>query len=305
MAARSAERCSNRSIRLDEPLLGTASTVRNWLFIEYPGPWGRTALRDSRLPAGVGERLRRLARELGVRTLLIRRPGRSDAEGHHVLASHTGPGTAWLERGHLSDVRDVFDLDLAELARGRSAGLDHVVNEPLFLVCTHGRRDVCCAEKGRPLAAELSAGFGEQTWETSHIGGDRFAANLVCFPHGIYYGRVAPSEGWWIADQYADGALDLDHYRGRSCYSVPVQAAETFLRGARGLTRIDDLRVVSARAVEPHGTIAVFTGPTDLRYVVRVRMTAAAEPRALTCSSVRDERPPTFELLGISAGSAA
>jgi hypothetical protein len=305
MAARTPERCSDRSERLDEPLLGSASTVRNWLLIENAGPWGRTALRDSRLPPEVGIRLQRLARESGVRTLLIRRPGRSDPDGHHVLASHTGPGTVWLERGHVGDVREVFDLDLSGLAHGQPAGLDRVVDEPLYLACTHGRRDVCCAEKGRPLAAELSTGFPEQTWESSHIGGDRFAGNLVCFPHGVYYGRVAPRDAWWIAAQYADGVVDLDHYRGRSCYGVSVQAAETFLRRHRALTRIDDVRLVSARSVGLHETRAVFAGPTELRYLVRVRTTPSAEPRALTCSSVHDARPPAFELLEIGAGPAA
>jgi hypothetical protein len=303
--AGAAERCSDRSLRLGEAVWGTASTVRNWLLVEYPGPWGRDALRDSRLPAGIGARLQRLSLEHGIRVLLIRRPGRMDAGGHHVMAAHTGPRSPWMERGHVDDVRHVFDLDLGALARGRSTGLEHAVGDPVFLVCTHGRRDVCCAEKGRPLAAALSVGFPEETWESSHVGGDRFAGNLVCFPHGLYFGRVAPEDAWWVGDQYAQGLIDLGHYRGRTCYQFAVQASEAFLRVERGLSGIDDLRLVASRRPSADETATTFVGPTGLRYDVRVRSRLDPRARRLTCSSERDERPPAFELLGIAAGPFA
>ncbi|OFO15701.1 hypothetical protein HMPREF3088_02985, partial [Corynebacterium sp. HMSC22B11] len=35
------------------------------------------------------------------------------------------------------------------------------VDHPILLVCTHGRRDRCCAVRGRPLAAALSKHFDE------------------------------------------------------------------------------------------------------------------------------------------------
>ena len=31
-------------------------------------------------------------------------------------------------------------------------------------------------------------------WQSSHIGGDRFAGNVVFLPEGLYYGRVEPAE---------------------------------------------------------------------------------------------------------------
>jgi hypothetical protein len=53
------ERCSQASEARDEPMAGTASTVRSWLLLEDPGPWGRDALRDARLPERVGLELQR------------------------------------------------------------------------------------------------------------------------------------------------------------------------------------------------------------------------------------------------------
>ena len=46
---------------------------------------------------------------------------------------------------------------------------------PLLLVCTHGRRDACCAQFGRPTAMALARRYGTAVWETTHVGGDRFA----------------------------------------------------------------------------------------------------------------------------------
>ena len=57
--------------------------------------------------------------------------------------------------------------------------------DPLVLVCTNGRHDPCCATFGRPLARVLREGARrDDVWECSHIGGDRFAANIVILPEG-------------------------------------------------------------------------------------------------------------------------
>src|SRR4029453_5830608 len=55
-----------------------------------------------------------------------------------------------------------------------------------------GRHGACCAERGRPVAAALAQAHPEETWEVSHIGGDRFAGNLLVLPNGLYYGRLDP-----------------------------------------------------------------------------------------------------------------
>ena len=184
-------RCSHASEAEDEPLLGTASTITNWFLVEQPGPWGEKALRHARLPAGLGDVLRRRERDLKIRVLLIRRHGRRTGARRSCFAIHTGPDRPWMERADLEDVRDVAALDLEGLGRGASVGLTPFEGA-LFAVCTHGRRDPCCAERGRPLASALSEAFPEQTWESTHIGGDRFAGNMIAFPHGFYFGRVDP-----------------------------------------------------------------------------------------------------------------
>ncbi len=182
---------------------------------------------------------------------------------------------------------DVFDLDLAALAAGRRPGLDPV-DEPLFVVCTHGRHDPCCAERGRPVASALAGADADATWESTHVGGDRFAGNVVAFPHGWYFGRVVPGDAPRIASAYRDGRLDLEHARGRSCDPTDVQAAELALRLDRRIDGLDDVHPVRRVRDGDRRTVA-FETPGGRAEVVVER--AGAVPRPLTCHA-RHPRVP-------------
>lgn len=92
-------------------------------------------------------------------------------------------------------------------------------------MCTHGRHDTCCAVRGRPVAAALAARWPAQTWECSHVGGDRFAANLVVLPDGAYYGDVEPGEAVDVVEAHLRGAMSVRHLRGLSTQPPVVQAA--------------------------------------------------------------------------------
>jgi hypothetical protein len=286
-------RCSHASEAADEPLFGTASTITNWLLVEHPGPWGERALHHARLPDGLGDALLRRERELRIRVLLIRRHGRAAGGAPACFAIHTGPDRPWMERADMDDIRDVARLDLDALGSGRSVGLTPVASA-LFAVCTHGRRDPCCAERGRPLALALSQVYPDQTWESTHIGGDRFAGNMIAFPHGFYFGRVDPTSGVAIAAGYLDGRIDMEHLRGRSCRPIDVQTAEQLLRGAHDLIGVDDVAVDDVVRTDAD-TLTTFRTPLG-RYRIAVRR-LLGPPEQLTCHSERAERPPRFELL--------
>jgi hypothetical protein len=66
-------------------------------------------------------------------------------------------------------------------------------------------------------------------WQTSHVGGHRFAANVIFLPHGIYNGRVRADQVASLVDDYRHGRLTPYNYRGRAHYSPEVQAAEYYL----------------------------------------------------------------------------
>ena len=293
-----APRCSAVSAALEEPLFATASTVRCWLLIEQPGAWGPHAVRQSRFPRRVARALLERTRPLGIRIVLIRRPGRTDgsgAGGRSCYAAFSGTERWWLEHEVVSDPRDLLDADLERFATGEPPGLGRIVDESLFLVCTNGRRDPCCAEGGRPVAGALADRFGSRVWECSHIGGDRFAGNLVCLPRGVYFGRLGPVEAVPTATAYDGGVLDLHRYRGRSALGFAEQAAEHFLRVERSIRGLDDVRFVGGREVDGGVVLATFEAGGEA-VEVRVRRTTP-DPRRLTCHSLGPARPRAYELV--------
>jgi hypothetical protein len=290
--------CAAASLLRDEPLAGTATHVRTWLLLEHSGPWGNDALLDARLPDGLGPALKQQAKAYRAKFLLVRRArAKRDPERLNVFAVHADHRRPRVEHGTVADLREVLDLDLTSLGNGGTSGLA-AYDGSLFCVCTNGRHDACCAEFGRPVAMALDSAYPEQTWEVSHIGGDRFAGNLVALPEGVYYGRLDPERAIAVAGAHLAGELDLDHLRGRSSYPMAVQAAEHHLRRQVGATRIEDVELVR-RTVDSGVTSATFViaGAT---YVVRVRTPVdPASATRLTCKAHRDNPVPRHEVLSV------
>lgn len=294
--------CSRDAHARDEPMSATASKVQRWVLVEQPGPWGRDAVTESRLPGDVGRALLERGRDLDARVLLIRRYGRYDPDerGSTAYVAYSSRDRSWVERFAFDDPVQLVELPLAPLRNGERVG-GEPVDGPLYLVCTNGRHDVCCAEFGRPLAAVLDAARPGRSWEVSHIGGDRFAGNLVCLPHGLYFGRVGPGDARGVVERYERGEIDLAHFRGRSCYSFLVQAAEQFLRDAEDLRGIHDVVALRRERLDADRWRVRFAGPAGRRVDVDVEVGADPEPRRLTCSSDVLSHPPRYACLAISA----
>lgn len=292
-------RCAAASRERGDELAGTASTVRSYLLLEHAGPWGVDALRDARLPYGLGVHLREAAGRARVRVLLVRRPGRRAGDGGvRLFACRAAGPESWTETAVLDELNDVRDLDLAPLGAGRSLGLEPH-DAPLFAVCTHGRHDACCAELGRPAALALARGpHAESVWETSHIGGDRFAGNLVVLPRGLYYGALDATSAVAVADATAAGEVLVDHLRGRSDLPMGAQAADAALRRELGVTGLDD---VLARSVRVDGdlTTARFDVAGHGAREVVVRRVPGDTAHQLTCSARRDNPVPRHEVVEV------
>jgi hypothetical protein len=231
--------CADVSESFAEPLAATASRVDHWILVEYRGLWAHDSLGGSGLSDQVKAHLaRHRDARPNTKLLFVRRTHR---RGHPTFRVFWGDS---LERGgsishaEIDGYEALLDLDFA--APGEPLG------HPLLLVCTHGKHDRCCARRGRPLYQALEEQADEDwVWQSSHIGGDRFAGNVVFLPQGLYFGRVDPAEAWRVLDEYLAGRIELEHYRGRSAYTFAEQAAERAVREAGGLAGIDDLELVS------------------------------------------------------------
>ncbi|CAN5812614.1 sucrase ferredoxin [soil metagenome] len=239
------QRCSAVARELGEPLYGSAPTSQAWVLLEQPGAWGPDALTESSIDPGVGAELNRLSKQLGFRILLIRRgAARVTTDKQTCFLARSVQSETWMERIDLAGPVELLDVDLEVLLRPQSPGYGEPTGH-LWAICTHGRRDPCCAEYGRKvirISTEIGGdGFVDALWESSHQGGHRFAANMALFPHGLFYGQVDPDGARTIVDSYRDGRLHLDGYRGRSAFDEVVQAADYLVRRHDSFTGIDDL----------------------------------------------------------------
>ena len=239
--------CSELSRLSGERSAGTASTGAVWLLLEYPHGWGRKAFEESALPPEVKRFFEdATARIKHSRVLFIKTDrGRADVR-MNLFVVRCRERSPFIVRLRVERYYDLLGYDLAAVASGRDPQGGETSAEPLFLVCTHGRRDKCCAKFGVPLYNALREHVGDSVWQSSHVGGDRFAGNLVCFPHGLFYAHATPEAGRRLADAYRAGRVLAEEFRGRACYSHHVQAAEAFVRAEAGVAGVEDLRFLSA-----------------------------------------------------------
>ena len=281
-------------------MVGTAAPATRWLLVEHPGGWVPAALDSAGIDRPgidrpVADRLHRAALAVGGRVVLVRRP---------VLRGAGAAREAQRRWGVLDlDGRQQWgswqrpqDLLAAEAALVDGPAESATPVTPLLLVCTHGRHDVCCAVRGRPVALALAARWPDQTWECTHIGGDRFAANLLVVPDGTVYGGLDPATAAEVVARHLAGIVDTDHLRGFSAHPPPVQAALAEVLRAHGPGAVTDVRPGDvAHPGADHWQVDVL-GSGALPSRTRVTVQRTRQPAArLTCRA-------ELGLLGLPVG---
>lgn len=274
---------------IDVPLPGTATHVTGWLCIEQPGAWGRDVIGDEVLGPEITTELAARTTAARVRPTLIRRPGRNEFTGTRtVFLAGSRPESSWCERLEITDLKQLLELDLRLLAGPRFPGLGVPVEDPLILVCAHGKRDQCCALLGRPIAAGLAAAYPDRVWECSHTGGHRFAPAMVLLPSGLTYGRVDLAAATAAIEAAGRDEVSLTGLRGRSGYQPMEQVAELAVREQLS-AGIDDLAVHLEPGPAPDADptlagVAVVTHVDGRCWRVIVR-TVAFAPRQASCGA--------------------
>lgn len=225
---------------------------------------------------GVAEELTAVSKRLGFRTLLLRRSAaRTPRDTRLCFLARCAPSGTWIRRLEIQSPEELLNLDFSVFAYDKPPNIGSAC-QPIYCICTHGRRDPCCAEYGRRLMRRLNEiddpSVQESVWESSHQGGHRFAANLACFPHGVFYGRVEPAEVQKVLTAHSKGLISLPHYRGRSAFSRAAQAADYFLRSRLDVRGLDDLQLVGEEEVGPQVVEVGFAGVGDSRHRVEVRL---------------------------------
>jgi len=283
-----ADACS--SLALHEPLAGTAPSARAWLVVEHPGPWGRDALTESGLPEDVVEYIRAAEHDSAVRYLAAR------AIGHdRRRLGPAAPKRVWLavcapDGGHVRMTTidrwsEIFDWDLVKLGNGELPHIGDEVTGPLAFVCTHSRRDTCCAVLGRALVHSIPADLHDRVWECSHLGGHRFAPTCLFLPSGRLYGRLSAEDFDLTGPLREPGP---DHLRGPSYLPAPLQAAECAAR-IDGTVPASATVLVEENQSSSSGILATVSASSGGEWIVSCRPDTVIAPAS--CSGPSKERP--------------
>lgn len=288
-------------------MAGTAAPARAWLLIEHHGPWLIDAFGGSGIHEQVQHHLRAAAAAAGARILLVRRPGRQERRPSRAWAVVHGPASArpraqvWGHWRHEEDLMAAVPA-LGEVRHTGSAGPSGQAGggddgAPLLLVCAHGRHDVCCAVRGRPVAAALQRRWPEQTWECSHVGGCRFAGNVVVLPDGVYYGGLDGDTSADVLAEHLAGRASTGHLRGVSDEVPVAQAAVVEVLRRHGPAAPG---AFTAREVTQAGPSAWRVRVEGLGRRLDVELAQLAAPPAhLTCRAPRDVAAREFAVTSV------
>lgn len=258
-------------------MLGTAFPAARLLLVEQPFPWGPEGLRTSRFDPETALSIEARARTEGIRVQAIRRPGRNRQRAHRRWAVvDTRDGAQTLRWGEFRDDAELLKLPLNDPVGEADEG-------PLYLVCTHGKHDPCCAQRGRPAAAALGALRPGQVWQASHLGGCRFAPTVLVLPLGLMYGRVSSAAAPELVVAAEAGKVVGPLLRGRIGVPPAAQAALGFTHEHLALPRCRDVSLISTKPVDGATVLVRVASPHGLLDVTVKRERVDAS--GLTCAA--------------------
>ncbi len=288
------EFCTVLSEQAKEPLYGTAVHVHTWFLLQYDGSWQAEAANHNDLPPHIQNWLNEQVNAVeNGRLQFIRQQPKQDKLAFFIaIADDAAPR---LYHFLLDTNDDLFSLDVPAIIAGDAVYNQFIRTEPLFLVCTNGKRDRCCAKFGAPVYQSLATQVDADAWQTTHLGGHRFSATGLVFPNGVSYGRLAPDAIADFVSTIQQGDIPLNHYRGRCCYTSAEQAAEYFLRQQTGQLTADYFRHVVSQGNGRSWQIQFTSSPTPI-LTVRLAQLTEKRPMQASCGSPKIKPAPIYQL---------
>jgi hypothetical protein len=244
----------------DEQLFGTAPRAKIWFILEYRASFGAEALSQSTISKRVQDHLESVPQS---RVQLINKPEIERVGDLAFFVALPDQRNPVMYAFTLASYDALLMLDLQAIVAGDPKYAANRVSDPLLLVCVNGKRDISCAKYGLPvynIAKEaLTSWDDEQIWQTTHLGGHRFAGTAIVLPHGISYGRLSANNVRYVLDEYRAGRIALEVYRGATFYGEVEQVAEFYLRAESGLREFEAFRLIHTEQEHPEAWRVDFT----------------------------------------------
>ena len=233
VVAKKRKYCSEMSLALNEPMPGTADPTDVWLLLEYNASWAGKANVANTLDRDFLEwwlRVPAMFEGLGLRTRqqFIRQPDIA-SKGVRFIISMVAPYGNETFQFQFENYSEFMRFDWVALLDEPENFGEARITESNYFVCTNGKRDICCARLGLKTYLQLRKMLSKRVWQITHLGGHRFAPNVLVLPNPVMYGRVFADDVANFVVQIESGKLDIDRVRGRPLYEPAAQAAEIYL----------------------------------------------------------------------------
>ncbi len=300
--------CTEVSQKRDEPLYGTAVSVKVWLFLEYDRPWQAKAIQDNELAPEVMDWLLAAEGSVNGRLQFIRQFKPSERTMAFFVAI---PEKNRVYGFELDSYEELFRLNVDDIVAGERKYEPFLWERPLYLVCTNGRRDRCCAKFGGELYREMQAAVGtagaadaaargvNPVWMTTHLGGHRFAPTLLSLPDGIIYGWVEANEAVQFLATHQQQKISLAHYRGHTQYADVVQAADYYLRKESGKTAVSAYRYLQHQNGNGQEYRVTFADENEGMHVVALTKEMVMQDGLIDSCKGKVKPAPRYHLLSI------
>lgn len=275
--------CAQESVNRREGFLGTTTHYNCYLLVEYHGSWScdvSNLLENSRVSESAKKHILAFMDWCpeDVKFLFIKRDN-NKAGPFKLFLTKALNGKCGVREFDFDDYADIAKIDL-------NLAYENILNEggeqkkDILVVCTHGKRDKCCAKYGYPIYKRLSSALTEPSgrfsvWECSHVGGDRFAANAIWLPHGYGFGHCQNATEVLLS-KIKENKISLEHFRGASTIPDAAQYLEGVIREENGLESPGGVTLVhyDEQAIENEKMIAhvglVFSGLGNRRVTADV-----------------------------------
>ncbi|UZR96581.1 sucrase ferredoxin [Chondrinema litorale] len=277
-----------------EGVLATAPVIERLLLIEYNKPWTEQPIKNNDLPNDVKKYLQQCIDDQIFSRIILIKHKKSEKGKINIYAVNNRAVSPFVNHFLIKDYDELLHMDFTKcFGELESAKL----NKEFYLVCTNGKVDKCCAKFGIPLYKSLEA-LDENVWQCTHITGCRFAPNVISVPYLHYYGHLDLKEIPQLYQSLKGKKIYSPKYRGRTCFTNEVQAAEYFLRNEIDEFDYQSLEMLSSKHEGELFYVCFLHLESGTKYIIELSSQKSKEKYILNCKQTNNH-VMVFDLIKI------
>ena len=291
--------CSAFSSENGEDPAGSATWWRRCLVVEVPEPWASEITESRYFPPEVSTELANAAAEgLDTRLQCVTPDSGYSADGQSrvmLFSRPDGPFSSYAKEEYQVPAGEVGSLAAVLLTRRVDLGRFERYRQDTahlrdVLVCTHGAQDTCCGSIGYPIYDALRHRYSRQpganlrVWRVSHLGGHRFAPNVLDMPEGRNWVRVGTDQLDALVRRTGPASDLRGQYRGwvgmESPYEQFAEREALMREGWSWTDRLVESRLVAVDEAQGRAEVRpdfyAMSGAKSGAYVAKIERTGNA-----------------------------